>query len=347
MKDISVFSIHPDVKSTERFIEYYHLEGIQGIYNFIWDEINPQYVFCSEHIYYNKNYYKKFKTYFEKKCILIFYAGECIYPDLNIFDYGVCWDYNVAVSDRITGIVPCEIMFKNFFIEQKKISTVQEAKDVLDKKEKFCNFLYSNSKAHPMRDQLFYKISEYQKVDSLGKHLNNVGIQGTGYMGHYKESTYLKMPYKFSIAAENASYEGYTSEKILTSFQAHTIPIYWGNPVIAEQFNEKAFINVHSFKSFDELIKTIKQINESDELWCKMISEPYKTEEQIILDNLRMQNYINFFENIFSTCNRKLKRAPEGSHPSLYKRFFMNVNFNKILFINLKSRIENKIEGMI
>ena len=45
----------------------------------------------------------------------------------------------------------------------------------------------------------------------------------------------MKKPYKFSIAFENAWYPGYTSEKIVTSMLAGTIPIYWGNPDISRE----------------------------------------------------------------------------------------------------------------
>jgi len=235
-------------------------------------------------------------------------------------------------------------MFKDFVVEQEQISTFEDAKRILNKKEKFCNFLYSNYKAHSMRDRLFYKISEYQQVESLGKHLNNVGTRGTGFQGHCSETTYLKMPYKFSIAAENASYEGYTSEKILTSFQAHTIPIYWGNPLIAEQFNEKAFINVHKYTDLNELIKVIKRINESDELWCNMVSQPWQTEEQIRADEQRMWDYINFFDGIFSKCGLGAKRAPEGNCPNVYKRFFWNTDFNRILLLRWGNEISGKVK---
>lgn len=48
-----------------------------------------------------------------------------------------------------------------------------------------------------MRDKLFYNLSEYKRVDSLGKHLNNVNTKGTGYLGHHKDCVTLKEPYKF------------------------------------------------------------------------------------------------------------------------------------------------------
>ena len=55
--------------------------------------------------------------------------------------------------------------------------------------------------------------------------------------------------YKFSIAFENASYSGYTSEKILEAFAAGTVPIYWGDPDIAKVYNSKAFINLNEGKT--------------------------------------------------------------------------------------------------
>ena len=53
--------------------------------------------------------------------------------------------------------------------------------------------------------------------------------------------------YKFSIAFKNFECPGYSTEKILDAFAARTIPIYWGNKRIVEDFNSEAFINAYDF----------------------------------------------------------------------------------------------------
>jgi hypothetical protein len=45
-----------------------------------------------------------------------------------------------------------------------------------------------------------------------------------------------------------------------------TIPIYWGNPLASLDFNPKAFINCHDYKSFDEVIELVKEIDSNETL---------------------------------------------------------------------------------
>ena len=50
--------------------------------------------------------------------------------------------------------------------------------------------------------------------------------------------------YKFSIAMENSDGDGYLSEKIVDSFLAGTIPIYYGDYILDEFINPKSYILV-------------------------------------------------------------------------------------------------------
>ncbi len=231
-------------------------------------------------------------------------------------------------------------MFRNFIFDyNNSIQTKDEALFELRKKQGFCNFLYSNYSANPMRDNLFYGISKYKRVDSLGKHLNNVSVKGTGYHGHISDSVLLKKPYKFSIASENAYFPGYTSEKIITSLQAHTVPIYWGDPKIAENINEKCFINCHKYNSMDEIIDAIRKVDNDDELWCSMVSEPWQTEENKKYEKLRMDKYLDFFRNIFDQDIKHAARCSEGAFIYRYRDFFWRNKYAKYQRI-LKNKIQ-------
>jgi hypothetical protein len=59
---------------------------------------------------------------------------------------------------------------------------------------------------------------------------------------------------KFSIAMENSYFPGYNTEKITDPLVARSVPIYKGDPRIAETFNPLAFINLSDFKSDEEAI---------------------------------------------------------------------------------------------
>ena len=203
------------------------------------------------------------------------------------------------------------------------INDIDKARKELAKKNKFCNFIYMNSNAHYMRDKLYWNLSTYKPIDSLGHHLNNVPLSQSHMTKrndeNWKEgSISVKKAYKFSIAAENEKFDGYTSEKIITSLLAHTIPIYWGNPYVGEDFNTNAFIDASKFDTTEELIQYIKTVDENDDLWLKLIMEPWQTEEQMHNSSAEVKRYHQFWNNIFDQKKCKAKRRPEGYWTDIY-----------------------------
>lgn len=322
MDEIRIYCLHPAINCLTDMVKYLHIHNLKIINNMVWDEKNPNYLIVSEHIYFNPKYKKKFCKYLKKdNIIFIFMAGECISPDLNIFDYAIVFDRKLIDLDRISRIPP------NIFFQESMLNMANNFSDKIAseevRKRKFCNFIYSNSKADSMRDFLFYEISKYKKVDSLGKHLNNTDIKPTRGNKNWREiSIEQKSKYKFTIACENASYEGYTSEKLLTSFQAHSIPIYWGNPYVEEEYNEKAFINCNKYRNINDVMEIIKKIDDDDLLWKRMVCEPWQTKEQVLQMEQEMKNYQEFIINIFSQPINIARRRPRGTAPNIYLRTF-------------------------
>jgi hypothetical protein len=87
--------------------------------------------------------------------------------------------------------------------------------------------------------------------------------------------------YKFVIAMENKKKDGYVTEKILNAFYSGAIPIYWGSSNIKEFFNEKAFINVDDFESFEKCVEYV--INLTNEQIQLMANEPiYNPDNDIV-----------------------------------------------------------------
>lgn len=326
MKTVTIFCLHPFCKDVESTFAYLHLDNNFGL-DFKWSSTNPDYLIATEHIYINKAINKTFKKLYSLAKVVIFYAAEAISPDFNLFDYAVGFDGNLKNGDRFVQMLPPYIMFKNFLLQDvNEIKSKEEALILLKRKKKFCNFLYSNWMAHPNRDKLFYMLSSYKGVDSLGKHLNNVGIKGTGYFGHAMDCIQLKNPYKFSIACENASFLGYTSEKLLTSLSAHTVPIYWGDPGVSRNINPACFINCNELDSLEDVVETVKRIDENDELWAEMVSSPWRLDEQVFYHNQRYEDYKSFFRNIFVQNIKNARRIPVGTFPNWERDFFNNAN---------------------
>lgn len=328
-----VFSLHPYTTNVESLLDYLHLDDN---YDLVWDAKSPDILFASEWIYYGKDYFDKFRTLFSIAKIRVLLAYEAISPDFNLFDYAIGFDDKLKNHDRFIRLMSPFNLYKSFgygihakrFISKltNNIKTVEQAKMVLATKKGFCNFLYSNPNAHPMRDKLFYEISKYKKVDGLGLHLNNVNTAGTGYINHSLECVPIKGRYKFSIASENAVYSGYTSEKILTSLEAHTVPIYFGNPNIKDDINPEAFINVNDFDSLESLVGHIREVDNNDELWCKYVSAPWLTQKQVMYHKNRDEDYRKQVEWLLTGSTKGKERLAEGTHQYRYRNYvFENV----------------------
>lgn len=218
--------------------------------------------------------------------IRIFFTAENVHPDFNISDYAVSFDW-LAFGDR-----HYRIPLYRFFPEyQELIRPRPPTEDILRTKRTFCAFVCSNAEGAPERKMMFNLLSEYKRVDSGGGWLNNVGRRVTN------KKTFQSCA-KFVLAFENSSAPGYTTEKIVQAFSAQAIPIYWGNPDVARDFNPKAFINCHDYPSFEAVIEHIIKIDQNDDLWRVMQAEPCFPDGHEST-SLKQEPIIDFFSHIF------------------------------------------------
>ena len=258
---------------------------------------------------------------------------EAIALDFMLFDYYIGLD-TVSGSDRTVKLPSLRPHLQEVHGDKKDL----DARALLATKTGFCNFIYSNRKSHPNRDEIFHKLSSYQFVNSLGPHLNNTPGDGHQSENWYDSSIQMKKPYKFSIAFENAWYPGYTSEKIVTSMLAGTIPIYWGNPNISQEFNSASFINCHEFPSLDDAIAYVKKVNEDDDLWCQIMSQPWKTPEQEARFLEETEQETAKLYRIFDQTPQEACRKGNGTWISYYHRFLMRGHKMQLAWRKLKKR---------
>ena len=105
---------------------------------------------------------------------------------------------------------------------------------------------------------------------------------------------------------ENSSTPGYTTEKILQAFAAQTVPIYWGDPRIGEEFSEASFINCMKYDSFEKVIKKVIELDNDDEQYTEYLKAP------IFNDTIQEIDYYDrlekFLINIFSQQPEKAMR---------------------------------------
>ena len=296
-------------------------DKLSGEFDFIYDNIAPDYYIVAATIYYDELEYLSFRRFLSQDVISIFYAGESISPDWNIFDYAGGYDRYLENGDRY-----CRLPFH--FLFEESLSLLEQTRlrrrvGLEMDKEKFCNFIYSNALGSVERKRLFYKISEYRHVDSLGGYLNNCHSEHKrNEENWYKSSVEMKLPYKFSIAAENACFSGYSSEKILSSFAADTVPIYWGDPDISLDYNPSSFIDCHEYRSFDEVLNRVKMIDADIECWESIIREPVFLPWQIEKVKKEKDDCIEFFRHIFDQSKNEAKRRGYGYYPMLYNKMF-------------------------
>lgn len=266
---------------TNNFIE----KILRDEYILIIDSENPDYLFFSVFGDSHKIYYNSIK---------IFYSGENSIPNFNECDYGIAFNY-IDFSDRYMRF-PLHVDAFNYLSPM----TISPEKAL---NRKFCNFVYSNlSRCSPVREEFFHKLSEYKRVDSGGRYLNNIG-------GPVDDKLAFIRDYKFTIAFENSTSDGYTTEKISHPFITNSIPIYWGNPLVELEYNPKAFINANRFDSINDLIEEVKRLDNDDQAYLDMLFQPVWTQSDDY--NVIMQDRLcDFLRHIVNQPLESARRRP-------------------------------------
>ena len=238
---------------------------------------NPDYLFFSLFGNQHQNY----------KCVKIFYTGENIAPPLGYCQYSFSFDY---LDDNRNYRLPHYLLYDGYY-DLVRPKVIEDS--IVNRK--FCNFVASNGNCQE-RNQFVQQLSRYKKVDCGGRWMNNIG-------GPVSDKRKFQSEYKFSIAFENNAYRpqhpGYTTEKIMEPMTVNSIPIYWGNPKIDLEFNTKSFINFYDFKSENDMIEYIIELDKSDDRYLEMLNQPWLTDYNIPESN-KIENIKSFLYKIFN-----------------------------------------------
>ena len=243
--------------------------------------------------------------------IKIFFTVENALPKMDKCDWAFTNEYDEILKN------PRHMRISNYTFYTVKdpkdlIKGKQNLKKIREEKKKFCVFICSNDVN--FRNKFFKELCKYKKVESWGKVLNNMGrsipkivevnknIKSKTETKEHVPRDFLKQ-YKFTIAFENASHIGYTSDRKIAPMMANSIPIYWGNPLIHREFNTKSFINYHDFEreikknipkilfeipfidwltkkyvekeTFKRVIKRIIEIDNDDKIYEEILKQPW------------------------------------------------------------------------
>jgi hypothetical protein len=142
-----------------------------------------------------------------------------------------------------------------------------DARASLQQKTGFASIVVSNS-GGTTRNRIQQALAAHRPIASGGRFGNNVG-------GPVADKLEFIAQFKFNIAFENSSFPGYTTEKLLDALKANTVPIYWGNPAVASDFNPGRLVNYHDFGSEQALVRRVLELDEDDEAYCEVLSQPW------------------------------------------------------------------------
>lgn len=212
-------------------------------------------------------FYSSFgNSYLNYKCTRIFYTGENRRPDFLACDFAFTFDYNLNKRHFRLPLYSIYIDHHNMLPQLMREKLRDEAVKTWKQKTKFCCMVVSNPNCE-QRISFFKNLSKVKQVDSGGSVLNNVG-------GRVANKAEFIKDYKFVISFENSHQDGYTTEKILEPIYQDCIPIYWGNTLISKDFNSKRFVDYHQFKTEEEVIQCILELDQDDDLAIDMLMQP-------------------------------------------------------------------------
>ncbi|MGT0064971.1 glycosyltransferase family 10 [Helicobacter pylori] len=249
----------------------------------------------------------------------VFYTGENEAPNFNLFDYAIGFD-ELDFNDRYLRMplyyaylhykaesvndttAPYKLKNNSLYALKKPshkfkenhpnlCAVVNNESDPL--KRGFASFVASNPNA-PKRNAFYDALNSIEPVAGGGAVRNTLGY-------NVKNKSEFLSQYKFNLCFENSQGYGYVTEKIIDAYFSHTIPIYWGSPSVAKDFNPKSFVNVCDFKDFDEAIDYVRYLHTHPNAYLDMLYEnPLNTIDgkAYFYQDLSFKKILDFFKTI-------------------------------------------------
>lgn len=288
-----------------------------------------------------------------EKCFILWITGESVDCEFVGADYSISykpdgpqnyykihWVNAKIISELVSASLP-QVIIKN-----------------RDKPKKyFCNFIYSKPerKRFPgvaTRNEFCKLLSTYKKVDCAGRSLNNTDRLKLMEQGGGNAKINFMSDYKFSIAFENQSREGYITEKIWDAYQAGTIPIYYGSNNITDFFNAKSFVNCHDYSSFEEVIDRVIEIDNDPQLFNQYLNANPLSNNSRIYDftgdkaSIRSDTIMEAVSAKMQKFNHLNQKGHARAHSILFWAKFIGLHPIGVLFI-LRKMLKISIQKLI
>ena len=270
------------------------------------------------------------RDYVNYDCIKIVTIGESYTPDFNFFDYAIGFD-DLSFGDRYLRLP----LFA-FYPEFRRLVPPDLSDPAKYLKRGFCSFVVSNDDGDPMRVEFFRRLSKYKPVASGGKLFNNVG-------GRVPDKNAFVEQYKFNIAFENSCVPGYTTEKVLEPLAVHSVPIYYGNPDIAADFNPSCMVHVANRGDVERAVEEIVALDRDDDAYLRKLSAPAPVETYGAYE----ARLTAFLRNIFDQPPESARRTNEyGYQINIRRRQKRLFNLYELTTpARLVKRVKAKIRG--
>jgi alpha(1,3/1,4) fucosyltransferase len=257
-------------------------------------------------------------------CVRIFYTGENVAPDWHSTDWAFTFEYTDHPRHFRLPHWP-------FYIDPPRLvkplaaaaggpgsggvggalpaaAGPPEIEAFLAGRPRFCGFVVSNPLCKT-RNEFFRRLSKYKRVDSGGKLFNNVG-------GRVPDKQAFLAECRFTIAFENESHPGYTSEKVAEPMLTGTIPIYWGDPLVGNDFDTRSFLSYHDTPpgpglsrsaALDLLVDRVVAADRDPDLLAAMLARPWYRGNRVprCADAAAI---LGQFEKIFTTPIERVSR---------------------------------------
>ena len=221
------------------------------------------------------------------KCKKILILGENFRPQQFGSDYSISFDPHSETNFRLPLWQICILLCPQY---KERLYNRLNYKE--EEFQRWCAFTVSNP-SNFMRISAYNYLSQYKRISSYGKVLTNDFSLQRVTQGKYwrdaKDEFFLKRPHKFMITYENTPQKYYCTEKLMDAFLVGSMPIYWGDTRVGEDWNPDAFINVMKYTGWGD---EIKRIDSNREYFDKYYKQPVFTPEQ----KLKLEDNLKNFE---------------------------------------------------
>lgn len=213
--------------------------------------------------------------YLKYSCVKVFYSGENTQPE-----DGYSIDMNRDIEEDNHLYFPLFALNEHY--DYRSIDGLQYDDSLCNRK--LCSAVISNV-INPYRN----RISQQDWIDGAGELFGNKIDDKLEYIKDYK----------FNLCMENSDSHGYVTEKIVDAYKSKTVPIYWGNTVPPEDFNQASYIYLSDY-SIEELFKYISDIKDEDYM---KILRANKFSSTILDYHLQLKQFLTKIIDENDLCN--------------------------------------------